>query len=234
MPRDEPTQNGLPCPEARLTRGDRWPIRSVYGIGRNYAAHARELGNPVPESPVVFLKPTGCLIGDGGIITLPPESNDVQHEAEIVLLLGRGGRHLDRSQAWERIAGYGVGIDVTARDLQRKAQAEGKPWTIAKGFDSFGPISNFVPAEQITDRNDLKFDLSVNQQIRQSGNSRNMLFDFAALISYLSRIFTLHAGDLIFTGTPEGVARISHGDVLHARLVDYDISLSVTAASAGL
>lgn len=218
-------------PEARLTNGLRWPVRNIYCIGRNYAAHARELGNPIPESPIVFLKPTSCLIGDGGTILLPPESSDVEHEVEIVLLLGQGGCRLDRTEALDRVAGYGVGIDVTARDLQKKAQAAGKPWTISKGFDSFGPISAFLPAEQLTDPNDVNFDLTVNQRPRQVGNSRDMLFDFATLITYLSRTFTLYPGDLIFTGTPEGVAPISDGDVLHARLVDYSLSLSVRASS---
>lgn len=225
------SDNSMPITEARLREGGGIPIRSVYGIGRNYAAHARELGHTVPAAPVVFLKPPGCLIGDGGIITLPPESDDVQHEVEIVLLLGKSGRKLRRDQALELLAGYGVGIDVTARDLQRKAQAEGNPWVIAKGFDSFGPISDFVPADRVADTGDLAFDLTVNGSLRQTGNSRDMLFGFADIIAYLSGVFTLHAGDLIFTGTPEGVGRIKPADVLRARLVDYDVSLTVSARS---
>ncbi len=215
--------------EAALRNRVRLPVRNVYGIGRNYAAHARELGNAVPDRPVVFLKPPTCLIGDGGTIRLPPESSDMEHEVEIVLLLGSGGRHLDHTDAADLIAGYGVGVDVTARDLQRKAQAEGNPWTIAKGFDTFGPISDFMPADEIADPANLVFELTVNAQLRQKGNSGEMLFDFATLIAYLSGIFTLNTGDLIFTGTPEGVARIESGDLLQARLLGHDISLTIRA-----
>jgi 2-keto-4-pentenoate hydratase/2-oxohepta-3-ene-1,7-dioic acid hydratase in catechol pathway len=222
----------LPLIEATLRNRGSFPVRTVYGIGRNYAAHAKELGNSTPAAPVVFLKPASCLTGDGGTILLPTESADVQHEVEIVVLLSKGGRHLDRTRAIDLIAGYGVGIDVTARDLQRKAQAAGHPWTIAKGFETFGPISEFVPADEIADHQHLAFNLMVNGQLRQQGNSGDMLFDFGALISYLSTIFLLEVGDLIFTGTPEGVARITAGDRLHARLADYDVSVNVTAISS--
>lgn len=230
---DEANDAGCPLAAARLLDGRSIPIRTVYGIGRNYAAHARELGNRVPDIPVVFLKPASCLVGDGGTIVLPAESRDVQHEVEIVLLLGAPGRHLTREQAWTAIAGYGVGIDVTARDLQRKAQAEGQPWAVAKGFYSFGPISDFIPAAGISHPEHLAFDLAVNGQIRQRGDSRDMLFDFAALLVYLSRIFSLQAGDLIFTGTPAGVERIAPRDVLRARFIDDGLTLTVTAAAAG-
>lgn len=211
-----------------LGRGIR-PVRTIYGIGRNYAAHAKELGNPVPDAPVVFLKPPGCLVGDGGLIVLPQQSQDVQHEVEIVLLLDRGGRDVGCDQAAEWIAGYGIGIDVTARDLQNEARQNGAPWAIAKGFDSFAPTSAFVPASDIDEPRNLCFDLTVNGSARQHGCARDMLFDFAGLISYLSRIFTLYPGDLIFTGTPEGVAAIAPGDVLHARLLDYAAVLTVKA-----
>jgi 2-keto-4-pentenoate hydratase/2-oxohepta-3-ene-1,7-dioic acid hydratase in catechol pathway len=213
--------------EAVLLDRHRIRIRSIFGIGRNYAAHARELGNAIPKEPVVFLKPLSALIEDGDTILLPPESEDVQHEVEVVLLLGSGGRHLSSEQAWSLIAGYGVGIDVTARDLQRKAQSEGRPWTIAKGYDTFAPVSRFVPADRVGNPRALNFDLSVNGALRQSGNTRDMMFDCGEIIAYLSTIFTLQSGDLIFTGTPEGVAAIAAGDVLCARLPDYGTSLTV-------
>ncbi|WP_139558943.1 fumarylacetoacetate hydrolase family protein [Methylotetracoccus oryzae] len=203
---------------------------TIFGIGRNYAQHAREMGNPLPLEPVVFLKPGGSLIDSGGTIALPPQSADVQHEVEIVLLLGSGGRHLSVDQAWSAIAGYGVGIDVTARDMQRVAQAAGNPWSIAKGFDTFAPVSKFAPAACVRDPLDLRFELTVNGEVRQSGTSADMIFSSGALVSYLSSIFTLRPGDLVFTGTPEGVGRINPGDRLVARLSDFDISLMVDAA----
>ena len=215
-----------------LLDGQQVPIQTVFGIGRNYAAHARELNHCLPTTPVVFLKPTTSLIQDGGTILLPSESSDVQHEVEIVLLLGGGGRNLSREDALTRVAGYGVGIDVTARDLQRRAQAEGNPWTIAKGFDTFAPISRFIPARQVPEPGNLAFDLSVNGQTRQSGNSRDMLFSFGEIISFLSRIFSLRKGDIIFTGTPEGVARIEPRDVLQARLTNHGVTLNVSVAQA--
>ena len=214
-------------PSVLLRTQGRIPVRTVFGIGRNYAAHARELGNFAPREPVVFLKAAGSLLPDGGVIRLPPESQDVQHEVEMVLLLSQGGRHAPVEQAMQWIAGYGVGIDVTARDLQRRAQAEGNPWAIAKGIDGFGPVSEFLPAGEILDPAKLEFDLTVNGQLRQAGHTRDMLFGFDELIAYLSRFFTLHPGDLIFTGTPQGVARMQAGDVLRAKLRGYDLDLAV-------
>jgi 2-keto-4-pentenoate hydratase/2-oxohepta-3-ene-1,7-dioic acid hydratase in catechol pathway len=204
-------------------------VRSIYGIGRNYAAHARELGNAVPDEPVVFMKPSGTLIGDGGRIVLPRQSQDVQHEVEIAVLLGRCGRNLEPTDALGMIAAYGVGIDVTARDIQSKARAAGNPWTIAKGFDTFAPVSPLVPAEQIESPQSLEFELAVNGMLRQQGRAKDMVFGFAELVAYLSTVFTLQAGDLIFTGTPEGVARIMPGDILHARLLGHPADLRVTA-----
>ncbi len=205
------------------------PVRTIYGIGRNYAAHARELGNAVPDEPVVFLKPVGTLIGHGARIMLPWQSHDVQHEVEIVVLLNRSGRHVEPTDAMGMIAAYGVGIDVTARDLQSTARAAGNPWTIAKGFDTFAPVSPLVPAEQIKSPQSLRFELEVNGEVRQTGCAVDMLFGFAELIAYLSTVFTLRAGDLIFTGTPEGVARIQSGDSLAARLLGHAAELRVSA-----
>ncbi|MBM4200420.1 MAG: fumarylacetoacetate hydrolase family protein [Gammaproteobacteria bacterium] len=204
--------------------------RTLFGIGRNYAAHARELGNPLPTEPVVFLKPASALLYNGGTIRLPPESSNVQHELELVLLLGAGGRHLSIDQAWRAIAGYGIGIDVTARDLQRKAQAAGNPWSIAKGFDTFAPISTFVASESIANPHAIGFELRVNGKLRQTGNSGEMLFNCGEIVAYLSTIFTLYPGDLIFTGSPEGVGTIRPGDRLVARFVDGSTSLEVDAA----
>jgi 2-keto-4-pentenoate hydratase/2-oxohepta-3-ene-1,7-dioic acid hydratase in catechol pathway len=209
------------------------PVRAVYGIGRNYAAHARELGNAPPSEPVVFLKAATSLLADGGTVVLPPESADVQHEVEIVLLIGQSGRRVPLAAAPGLIAGYGIGIDLTARDLQRQAQAQGNPWAIAKGYDGFGPVSRFLPASMVADPANLEFELAVNGQLRQAGNSRNLLFSVAEIVAYLSRCFTLNPGDLIFTGTPEGVARIRPGDLLQASLKGYGLTLTARVAGPG-
>ncbi|MFO1417597.1 MAG: fumarylacetoacetate hydrolase family protein [Methylotetracoccus sp.] len=209
------------------------PVRvtGIYGIGRNFAAHGRELGNPVPTEPVVFMKPVSSLLSDGGTIELPARSCEIQHEVEIVLLIGAAARDLDVATARESIAGYAVGIDVTARDLQRHAQQSGLPWVIAKGQETFAPVSRFLPAARIAPSETLRFELAVNGEMRQTGSAADMLFDFAEIVAYLSRLTRLRRGDLIFTGTPEGVGPIVPGDVLSARLLGHDASITVDAKS---
>lgn len=221
---------GRACATPLLIDPEFFPVRTIFGIGRNYPDHVRELGNAMPGAPLVFLKPHSALLEHGGTILLPPESHDVQHELELVLLLGRGGRRLSLDQAWSAIEGYGVGLDVTARDLQRRAQAAGNPWTVAKGFDTFAPISGFVPAARVADPRAIRFELRVNGELRQAGNSADMLFDCGQLVAYLSTVFTLAPGDRVFTGSPKGVARIRAGDQLRAGSADLGVSLSVTAA----
>ena len=192
--------------------------RNIYGIGRNYAKHASEMQSEVPDSPVVFLKPVSSLIDESSPILLPGQSGDVQHEVELVLVIGREGKFIPREATPDYIAGFGVGIDVTARDLQGEAKKGGLPWTLAKGFDTFGALSTIMP---YTDWNSLRretLSLKVNGDTRQSAPLTDMIFDPAELISYLSTVFTLNAGDIIFTGTPEGVAPIKQGDTLQASL----------------
>lgn len=201
-----------------VTGGGEIPVHTIFCIGRNYAAHARELGNAVGETPVVFIKPLSALIREGERIRLPAQSNDVHHEAEICLLLGSGGRDISPGEAPGHLLGIGVGLDLTMRDVQSAARAKGLPWTIAKGFDTSAAVSSFVPADALPDPAAIHFTLDVNGARRQSGDSTLMLFPLPVIISYLSSIFTLERGDLIFTGTPEGVAKISSGDVLELRL----------------
>ena len=203
------------------------PLHTIFCIGRNYAEHARELNNPVPEAPIVFLKPLSALVSDGGSIVLPKQSEQVHHEVEIVVLIGKSGKNISEAEAHTFISGYAVGIDVTARDIQSKAKAKGHPWSVAKGFDTFAPISNFVSADKIADPSNIDVSLTVNGEIRQKGNSKDMLFPIPRLISYLSTIFTLHPGDLIFTGTPEGVNLLNEGDRLLAQLNNGLVNLTV-------
>lgn len=191
---------------------------NIFCIGRNYAEHAHELKNAVPQEPVVFLKPLNALTADGGTIVLPCQSQNVQHEVEIVVLLEKGGKNIAEDQAYQHIAGFAVGIDVTARDLQKQAKDQGLPWTLAKGFDTFAPLSAFVPREDVHDWKSLTVTLTVNGELRQRGVACDMIFTIPFLIRYLSERFTLEAGDLIFTGTPAGVGPLKAGDRLLATL----------------
>lgn len=194
--------------------------RNIYGIGRNYARHAEEMKSEVLNNPVVFLKPLSSLINEENPILLPAQSKDVQHEVELVIMIGREGKFIPRDTALDHIAGFGVGIDVTARDLQNEAKKQGLPWSIAKGFDSFGALSQFEPLESWDALQQQKLSLRVNDELRQTASLTDMIFKPEDLIHYLSTIFTLSPGDLIFTGTPSGVAPLNEGDTLYASLGD--------------
>lgn len=200
---------------------------TIFCIGRNYVEHARELQNEVPGEPVVFLKPAGSVIQDGGTVRLPEQSSNVHHEVEMVVAIGKKGNHVPVKKALEYVAGYSVGIDVTARDIQQKAKEKSHPWTVAKGFDTFAPLSRFVAAGAVNDPQNLDLKLSVNGELRQSENTGLMIFSVATLISYLSNIFTLYPGDIIFTGTPKGVAPLKKGDLVTASLGDSITELSI-------
>lgn len=187
-------------------------------IGRNYAKHAKELGNEVPEDPMVFLKPASALIGNGDQIIIPKASTDVHHEVELVALIGKKGKQIPLNQALEFVAGYAVGLDMTARDLQSKAKAKGHPWSVAKGFDTFAPLGAFAPATAIEEIQSVNIELQINGATRQLGNTSDMIFSVAYLIHWCSSIFTLMPGDLLFTGTPEGVSQVHPGDQLVAKI----------------
>ena len=186
-------------------------------IGRNYAAHARELGNEIPGSPVVFLKPPSSLVASGGVIILPPQSLDVHHEVELVVEIGTTCRNIGEETALSAVRSYAVGLDMTARDLQAIAKEKRLPWTVAKGFDTFCPIGFFAPAAAIN-ASKLDVRLTVNGEVRQEGNTSLMLLPVPRLIAYCSSIFTLLEGDLIFTGTPKGVGPVVDGDLLIASM----------------
>jgi 2-keto-4-pentenoate hydratase/2-oxohepta-3-ene-1,7-dioic acid hydratase in catechol pathway len=194
------------------------PVSNIFCIGRNYAAHVAELGNTKPSTPVVFLKPTSALSTEDTLIHLPEFSNRVDYETELVLLIGTVAKQVTPEQALKCITGYGVGLDLTARDLQSIAKEQGLPWTLAKGFDHAACISKFISAEEIGDPSQLKFGMKQNGVIRQQGDVSLMLFDIPHIISYLSTMFTLQPGDLIYTGTPEGTGPINKGDQLEINL----------------
>jgi 2-keto-4-pentenoate hydratase/2-oxohepta-3-ene-1,7-dioic acid hydratase in catechol pathway len=207
-------------------------INSIFCIGRNYSEHAKELHNEVPDQPMVFLKPVSAIIGDGEAIVLPAQSREVHHEVELVVAIGKGGRNIPVASALQHVAGYGIGIDVTARDLQQAAKQKSHPWSVAKGFDTFAPISSFIPADAVEHPQNLELKLLVNGELRQHGNTRDMIFPVAELIAYLSTIFTLSAGDLIFTGTPAGVSPINKGDSITATLNRNLIRLNISVTES--
>ena len=184
-------------------------------IGRNYAAHAKELGNKVPTEPVVFLKPETALIPKGQPFFYPEHSNDVHYEVELVIRINRVGRHIEERFAHRYYDSIGLGVDFTCRDTQQRLKEAGHPWEKAKAFDHSAPVSqDFLPVKDIQDLNNLAFRLEKNGEIVQEGNSSNMIFPVNKLIEEVSKYFTLKIGDLIFTGTPSGVGPVAIGDTL--------------------
>jgi len=193
-------------------------ISKILCVARNYADHAKEMGTPVPNQPIFFLKPTTALLLGGGTILIPPESMRVEVETELAVILNEGGRDISSASAMDHVAGYSVFFDITARDLQAKAREEGSPWTAAKGFDTFAPVSEAVAAEPDLDPHRLPVRLRVNGVVRQDSNTNQMVFRVPQLIEAASRIMTLEVGDVIATGTPAGVWPIRPGDVLEAEI----------------
>ncbi len=197
---------------------ERIRVGKILCLGRNYASHAREMNATTPEEPLVFLKPPTALVQSGESVIVPGFSRDLHHEVEMVVLLGKKGKNVAESDAMRYVAGYGVGLDMTLRDVQAEAKKKGLPWTVAKGFDTSAPVSEFVQAGKVPDPHNLDITLRVNGQLRQSSNTRNMIFGIGKIIAFASSIFTLEPGDLIFTGTPDGVGSVVVGDALDAEL----------------
>ncbi len=190
----------------------------IFGIGLNYHDHIKEFGGTVPLEPVVFTKPDTALLKGDAPFYYPSFSNDIHFEAELVLKIAKEGKYIDSKFAYKYVEEIGVGIDFTARDLQTQLKSKGMPWDIAKGFNGAAPVSEFVPLSSLPDINNISFYLSQNQIVKQKGCSKDMIFNFWQIISYLSSFFTLKKGDLIFTGTPVGVGSISIGDQLEVYL----------------
>ncbi len=207
--------------------GERVASPRLFCIGRNYASHAREMNSEVPTTPMVFIKPSTTLVGTGGEVVLPPASKEVHHEVELVVVIGRRGKDIPEVRAMDYVAGYAVGLDMTARDLQAAAKKNGQPWTVAKGFDTFAPLGPIAPAARLADPHACAIQLTINGALRQQGATSDMIFSIPRLIAYCSSVFTLLPGDLIFTGTPEGVGPVQPGDVLEATVAGLP-PLSVT------
>ena len=184
-------------------------------IGRNYADHIAELRNETPAAPVIFLKPETALLQRGQPFFIPAFSQDIHHEIELVLRVCKNGRHIDAAFAHTYFDGVGLGLDFTARDLQSELKKKGLPWELAKAFDGSAPVSeNFIPVAEFADLTNVNFRLEIGGTVRQQGNSGLMLHPFAQIISFVSQYITLKQGDLIFTGTPAGVAAVQVGDEL--------------------
>ncbi len=189
-------------------------------IGRNYSEHIKELGNEVPDEPVIFLKPDSAVLIRNNPFYYPSFTKEIDYEAELVVCICKLGKNIEEKFAHKYYEEIGVGIDFTARDLQRKAKEKGLPWTLAKGFNGSAPISEFVPKSNFSDINAIGFSLKQNGELKQQGNSSMMLHKIDQIISYVSKFFTLKKGDLIFTGTPAGVGTIKVGDKLEVFLED--------------
>ena len=187
-------------------------------IGRNYSEHAKELGNEIPDKPVIFIKPDTALLKTPDFY-LPEFSNDVHYELEMVVKISKGGKYIQKENASKHYEEIGLGLDFTARDLQSELKAKGLPWELAKGFDGSAAVSSFYPKIQFNLEN-LNFSLIKNGEKVQNGFTQNMIFSIDDIIAFVSQYFTLRVGDLVFTGTPEGVGKLNENDVLQAYLED--------------
>jgi acylpyruvate hydrolase len=194
------------------------PVGKVVCVGRNYAEHARELGNEIPEKPVVFLKPNTAIIYSGEKIIYPGFSEEMHHEVELVLLIGKKIKNVDIKKAEEAISGYGVGLDMTLRDIQSELKKKGHPWTIAKGFDTSAALSDFLLKKDYKPTLNEIISLSINGTIKQRSKLNAMIFAPSKIVEYISSLMTLEEGDLVFTGTPSGVGKVEKGDKLLAEI----------------
>ena len=209
------------------------PLGKVVCVGRNYAAHAKELNNPVPTEPVLFIKPSTSLVKLEEPLAIPSHLGECHFEAEMSILIGQSLSNCNHEQASEAIAGIGLALDLTLRELQQELKKKGLPWEKAKSFDGSCPVSGFVSISQGTNLQDQQILLLQNQQIKQNGNTEDMLTSVLALLSYISQFFTLLPGDIVLTGTPAGVGPLKPGDQLSLSLSDSIHCITEVGSSAG-
>ncbi|WP_423200093.1 MULTISPECIES: fumarylacetoacetate hydrolase family protein [unclassified Cupriavidus] len=209
-----------PAPQASIAVADstaRFPIRRVFCVGRNYAAHAREMGkDPDREPPFFFTKPADAVVPAEGTVAYPPQTDNLHHEIELVVVLGKGGKNVSAAQALDLVWGYGVGVDLTRRDLQDVAKKMSRPWDWSKGFDASGPCGPLQPAARIGHPTKGAIWLKVNGETRQAGDLDELIWPVADVIAYISESMELAPGDVIFTGTPAGVGALQPGDMVTA------------------
>ncbi len=215
------TPPGLPS-VAVLGRTERFPVRRIYCVGRNYAEHQIEMGGSGREAPFFFLKPADAIVaveaGATGAMPYPTLTKNLHHEIELVVAIGQGGHHIPAARALEHVWGYAVGLDMTRRDLQNDMKKAGRPWSIGKGFDHSAPIGPITPAAAVPGIHTAPLVLDVNGAVRQTSHIGKMIWSVAEIIEHLSAAWTLAPGDLIYTGTPEGVNAVVAGDLLEARI----------------
>ena len=192
----------------------KFPVRRIYCVGRNYAAHAREFGHDEKLPPFFFAKAADMIVPDGATVPYPPLTQNYHHEVELVAAIGKGGANIPADKALEHVYGYAVGFDMTRRDVQQAAAKNGKPWEVGKSFDNSAPCGPVYPAAQVGHITSGKIQITVNGQVKQSSDINLMIWDVAHIIEHLSRQVTLEPGDLIFTGTPDGVSAVVKGDVM--------------------
>jgi acylpyruvate hydrolase len=197
---------------------EEYNVGKIVCVGRNYADHVKELGNELQEKPLLFLKPASAVIYSGDKIKYPGFSKEMHHEVELVLLIGNEIKDADDTESRNAIAGYGVGLDMTLRDLQNELKIKGHPWTIAKGFDTSAVISDFVSSKDYKLTLEEEISLSIDGNIRQKDKLKLMIFNPVELVRYISSRMKLEKGDLIFTGTPSGVGKVSIGEKIHAKI----------------
>ena len=207
-------------------------VGKVVCLARTYSKHAVEMNSAVPEEPLLFLKPASSVVFNNQSIVIPKKTNLVHHEVELGVVIGRKGKNITKGDAMDYVLGYLLGLDITARDLQDKAKKHGWPWTISKGFDTFCPISDVVLKKDVENPRNLDLLLKVNGKLRQSSNTRYMVYTVEEIVAFVSSIMTLEPGDLILTGTPEGVGAIENGDVVEAKLGNF-CSLKLDVVSEG-
>jgi fumarylpyruvate hydrolase len=208
-----PSQASVP-----VRGGGRFPVRRIYCVGRNYAEHAREMGHdPTRELPFYFMKPADALVLNGGDMPYPPATKDLHHEMELVVAIGTGGKDIAEADALKHVWGYAAGLDMTRRDVQGEAKKAGRPWDMGKGFDRSAPIGEMVPAAGVNPGKGL-IELRVNGAVRQTSDLAKQIWQVPEIIANLSRLVELFPGDLIMTGTPEGVAAVVKGDVLEGTI----------------
>jgi fumarylpyruvate hydrolase len=197
----------------------RFPVRRIYCVGRNYAAHTREMGgDPTREDPFFFAKPADAIVANGATLPYPPATRNLHHEIELVVALKGGGANVPADKVMDLVYGYAVGLDMTRRDLQNAAKAGGKPWDMGKGFDRSAPVTAIQPAARIGHPSKGAIWVKVNGVVKQSGDLADMIWSVPETLSYLSGLVELAPGDLIFTGTPDGVGPVVAGDTLEGHV----------------
>lgn len=200
--------------------GTELPLGNIFCIGRNYTEHILELNNKASEEPMVFMKPTQSILASGEQIIIPKFTQNVHYECEVIVYISKDTNNINPKDALDYIGGLGIGLDLTARDVQDAAKAQGHPWLKAKGFKGAACISSLASINNFTDLEDIEFSLTINDKIVQHGNTKQMIFPITTQIAYLSQIYSLKAGDIIYTGTPKGVGKLNSGDRLKANLAD--------------